>query len=131
MAVRKFRKTWSVDIRFNGQRKRIRSPENSRTGALAFETVLRQRLARGEPLEGDKPIPKILLKDFVGEWMENYVKNNNKPSEQRSKVIILKKHIIPFFGNKELGSINAMSMEQYKTYKLSQKLSPKTIAKNS
>ncbi len=33
-------------------RYRKRSPENSRAGALAYEAVLRQTLARGESLDG-------------------------------------------------------------------------------
>ena len=127
MPVRKIRKSWWVDFRFARDRIRKMSPDNSKAGAEAYEAVLRQRLSKGEPLTGANPFSsKLLFKNFAKEWVETYVKTNNKPSEQKTKGLILNNHLIPFFGDKELKDIKMSSVEQYKTYKL-QKLSPKTI----
>ncbi len=52
MATRKIRSSWWVDFSFNHNRYRVRSPENSKTGAQAYEAALRQKLARGESLAG-------------------------------------------------------------------------------
>jgi hypothetical protein len=41
MAVRKINNTWWVDFMFNYERHRKRSPENSRTGALAYDPGIR------------------------------------------------------------------------------------------
>lgn len=126
MSARKMRNAWWVDFMVARDRIRRKSPENSKAGAEAYESILRQRLARGESLENDKP-SKLFFKDFVKEWMETYVKNNNKPSEQLTKKVILKKHLVPYFGDKELKEIKTATLEQYKTYKLQKELSPKTI----
>ena len=49
MAVRKINKSWYVDLRAD-KRYRIRSPENTKAGAEAYEAVLRHKLARGESI---------------------------------------------------------------------------------
>ncbi len=129
---------WYVDLSHQGMRRRLKSPENSKKGAQAYELVLRQRIARGEDfaLMGQKAKTKdrvekeqeekeankkqTLYQNFVEEWMLTYVKNNNKPSEQEKKACVLKNHLLPFFGKKRLNEINAQLIEQYKTKKLNQ-----------
>ena len=64
-----------VDFRFDGVRYRKRSPENSRSGALAYENVIRQKLARGEALDPVKE-KKILFRDFAEQWVKDYVEVN-------------------------------------------------------
>lgn len=105
------------------------SPENSLAGARAFEALVRQRLARGEPIEGRKQEVKIFKKyrEFSKEWFDRYVKINNKPSEIRSKQSILKVHLLPFFGNKKLNEINNYEIEKFKAKKIKRKLNPKSI----
>jgi integrase len=130
MSARKFRKTWWVDFRFKGNRKRVRSPENSKAGAEAYEATLRQRLARGEPLKGTgaELIQKVpSCKEFSSHWYQTYVITNNKPSEQRTKRSCLSVHLVPFFGEVGLDNIGSQMVEEYKTKKLSEGLSPKTI----
>ncbi len=125
MCVRKRSNKWWVDFSFNGSRYRRPSPENSKAGALAWELVLKQRLARGEPLDPKKE--KITFKDFARDWFETYVKNNNKHSEILSKERILRVHLTPHFENSELEEINNLEIEKYKARKISQELSFKSI----
>lgn len=129
MAVRKLRNSWYVDIRSNRQRRRLKSPENSRTGALAYEAVLRQKLARDESI--DKPDHAAdaaqTFEQFAQKWFEEYVVPNNKQQEQRMKTYILRSSLIPFFGKLPVGQITTHHVEQYKAQALKKGASKKTV----
>ena len=93
MGARKRNNKWWVDFCFNRSRYRRPSPENSKAGALAWELVLKYKLARGEPLDPEKKkIPAF--RDFAWDWFETYAKNNNKHSEIISKETILRVHLV-------------------------------------
>jgi integrase len=125
MSVRKRYGKWWVDFRFNRRRYRKPSPDNTRAGAQAYETHLRYKLARGEPLDVEEK--NTNFKEFVGNWFETYVKNNNKHSEVISKESILRVHLIPYFGRLPLEKIGSLDIEKYKAEKLKEGLCAKTI----
>lgn len=127
MGVRKRHNRWWVDFSFGRVRYRKPSPENSKAGAQAYEAVLKQRLARGEPVE--KPVAKkqLSFKEFAGNWFEVYVKNNNKHSEIRHKETTLRVHLLPFFGRMTMDGISSLDVEKYKSRKIMEGLNPKTI----
>jgi integrase len=128
MATRRIKGWWYTDFRVGGVRYRKRSPENARAGAQAYELVLRQRLARGEDIKHRPPEEKPLtFAEFAKEWMETYVKANNKPSEIAMKESILRVHLLPVFGDQAVGSITEAGIERYKADKRHDGLSPKTI----
>lgn len=129
MSARKFRDSWWVDLRDpQGQRHRVRSPENSKAGAQAFEAVLRQKLAKGEPIEKERTREKeMTLEKFSAQWFQLYVVVHNKPSEQRNKRLALDKHLLPFFGKMPLGAIGVADIERFKLAKLQENLKAKTI----
>lgn len=127
MAVRKIRDTWWVDFQIGRTRYRKRSPRNSRDDAKAFEALLRSRLSRGEPLIPAKTAASPLFQDFAAQWLNDYVKANNKESEQYNKEIYLRVHLVPFFGSKRLDEITPEQIEKYKAKKRSEKLSDVTI----
>lgn len=128
MAVRKFKQAWWVDFQFNETRYRKRSPENTRTGALAYEAVLRQRLARGQPIgKSDGGELQKTFEQFALQWFDQYVVPNNKLSEQRNRRYILNRVLVPFFGKKRIKEITSRSIELYKAAKIKQGLSNKTI----
>jgi integrase len=128
MAVRMIKKSWWVDFRFDSTRYRKRSPENSRAGALAYEALLRQKLARGGmfDLEGTAS-DEVTLEQFAWRWFDQYVKVNNKISEQYSKEKILKSSLVPFFGGMRLGEITAESIEKFKAHQIAKGVANKTI----
>ncbi|MCX6714768.1 MAG: site-specific integrase [Candidatus Uhrbacteria bacterium] len=97
-----------------------------RAGAASYELVLRQRLARGEPVLMSEQAEQS-FSEFAAEWFRTYVQTNNKPSEQRTKMLNLKNHLLPFFGRLPLKKISSSLVEQYKAKKLSENLSPKTV----
>lgn len=132
MSVRKRNNKWWVDFRFNRQRYRKPSPENSKKGALAYELTLRQKLTRGEeilnPHESESDEDKqITFKEYAEKWFAIYVQNNNKFAEVSNKQYILNSHLIPHFGQKLICEISNYDIEEYKTRKLKSGLSPKTV----
>jgi integrase len=123
MAVRRIRRSWWVDFTFNHTRYRKRSPENSRLGALAYEGILRQRLARGDAITETRQT----FADFAERWLKDYVAPNNKPSEKISKEWILRGSLIPFLGSKPVSEITVENIERYKAALIRSGLSRKTV----
>jgi integrase len=127
MSAHKRGNNWYVNFRFARVRYRKRSPDNSRAGAQAYETVLRQKLAKGEPLK-DKPVELVpTFGEFSDEWMASYVETNNKWSEIVSKRNILKVNLLPFFGNMRLDQITSRCIEEYKALKMKTGLKNKSV----
>lgn len=131
MSVYRDKKTgrWYVYICHNRQRHRKISPENTKTGALTYEALMRGKLVRGESLTEKKVQKKVRprFNEFAWEWFEIYVKNNNKPSEIRGKKSILKTHLVPFFGQTRIDRILSIEIERYKAKKIKKGLMNKTI----
>src|SRR5215471_3892528 len=129
MTVRLIKNSWMVDFRANHKRYRIRSPENSRAGAKAYEASLRHSLALGEKLylKRKEPCDDITFEKFAWRWYDQYVKTNNKPSEQYAKENILRSNLIPFFGPMRINEITAERIQQFAAKQKVTKISPKTI----
>jgi integrase len=117
---------WWVDFGFQGKRYRLPSPQNSKTGAQAFESLLRQRLGKGEALITPDKKKTLTFKELSEKWMEAYVKVNNKPSEIKNKRCYLRSCLVPIFGKKRLDEISSLDIEEFKARQLKH-LSPKTI----
>lgn len=130
MSARKFGASWWSDFRHEHKRYRLRSPDNSKAGARAYEATLRQKLARGESVESQTTVTKQEEKTFEAfalEWMETYCKTNNKRSTVRSKYNSLRANLIPYFGRKMLSQITDHDVEQFKAAQLKRGLSPKSL----
>ena len=127
MAARKIHNWWWVDFRVEGVRYRKRCPQNTSAAAKTYESVLRGRLAAGQPLIPPPPVKQQTFAEFSKTWFETYVMTNNKPSEQKSKRTTLAAHLVPWFGHKQLDMISGEDIESYKAAKLKLGLSRKTI----
>ena len=132
MAIRKLRNSWWIDFRHNHTRYRKRSPENSKAGAEAYEAVIRQQLARDGEIVSFKEISKEkeqeqTFEKFAWTWFNSYVKANNKPSVIENKRMILRATLLPFFGKIPVGQISTMKVEQFKSKKIGDGLSNKSI----
>lgn len=129
MAVRKIKNRWYVDFRVEYIRYRKPSPENTKAGAEAYETTLRQKLARGEQIDRLVDVSKqnYTFEQFAWKWFEDYVMSNNKFSEQRAKKGVLTLHLIPFFGRLSPGEITTHHVEQFKAQQIKSGVSPKTL----
>jgi len=129
MSVYKRKDKYWIDFQVNKVRYRKVSPDNSYNGAKIYESILRQKIARGEDIE-NKPEPKkkpITFADFAQKWFEIYVKNNNKLSEIKGKESIFRAHLLPLWSKKSLEDIASIDIEEYKQKKVKIDLSPKTI----
>jgi integrase len=128
MTVIKRGKSYWIDVGFNHHRFRKRSPDNTYKGAKAYELVIRQKLARGQPLDDVKAEMKYTFRETALQWLEVYVKNNNKQSEITNRYYILKSCLIPYFGKIHIDEITSYHIEKYKGYLLKKRgLSPKSI----
>jgi integrase len=127
MAVRKFRNSWWIDFQIDNIRYRKRSPENSRAGAMAYEASLKSRLAHGQPIDRDPKEKELTFEHFAWRWFADYVKPNNKYSEQMSKKYALTSSLIPFFGRMPLRQIKAYDVERYKAQQIQKGYKNKTI----
>jgi integrase len=128
MGVRKFKNSWWVDFQINHIRYRERSPDNSRSGALLHEALLKQRVVRGAPEDKNPKEPEPTFEEFAWRWFDNYVKSNNKHSEQLSKKYTLSSSLIPFFGRMPVGQIKSYDIERYKAQQINGGFKNKTIA---
>jgi integrase len=127
MSVHKRGEHWYINFRFGYNRYRRKSPEDTRAGALAYESSLRLRLARGEDIEVEiKKVEPVLFRDFAERWYKTYVLTNNKYSEQVTKRSVLDYRLIPFFGKKTLQEISALSIEDFKA-RVVKEVSNKTV----
>lgn len=129
MAVRIIRKSWWIDVRHNRKRYRMRSPDNSRAGALAYEARLRRELASGADPHADMQAACAVpsFESFAWQWFKDYVESNNKLSEQRTKRYILSASLVPFFGRTLVDSIGAHQIERYKAEMIRCGIARKTI----
>src|SRR6185436_4793545 len=129
MAVRIIKGSWWIDIRVNHKRHRIRSPENTKAGAEAYEALLRHKSARGESIGSvaDDALQKQTFGEFAPNWYANYVVSNNKLSEQRAKRYTLVRDLIPYFGKLPLEQITTRHIEHFKAEQLNKGLSRKTV----
>ncbi len=127
MSARKIEGNWYADFHVERRRYRVRSPENSKRGAVAYEAVLRHRLAQGEQIMGTKQNPDTGFEAFADKWLVTYVEPNNKDSEVRTKRSITNQHLKTFFGRMKLAAIKGSAIETYKAQKTDAGLSSKTI----
>lgn len=127
MSVRKINKSWYIDFRYNRNRYRLKSPVDTKSGAQAYEALIRQKIVKGEPIIEIPNQETQTFREFSKKWFDSYVMNNNKPSEQRQKEYVLRLHLNPVFGDLPLDQIPIQLIEQYKSIKIKSGLAHKTI----
>ena len=118
---------WFVDIRYNHDRIRMNSPENSKKGAQAYEALLRSNLAKGLPILPETVEKKKTFYEFAEYWFVMHVQATNKSTTIRAKRMTLDRHLYPFLKQKKLDEISSRDIEEIKSIKLREALSPKTV----
>ncbi len=98
----------------------------TKAGAQEYERQLRSAMLTPEADSNSEKEVKTFRR-FVKEFLQYYVKVENKPSEQRTKKIVFDNHLIPAFGRKRLDEITVRDIDRFKSQKLSQGRSPKTV----
>ncbi|TNF28020.1 MAG: site-specific integrase [Deltaproteobacteria bacterium] len=130
---------WYTDVRFEGERYRIKSPVNSKRGALEYERLIVSRRMNGRPATGaleDEDAPEEVevpqerpetFAEWANQWHEVMVVANDAPSEIASKRRILDNHLLKHFGEMLLSDIGYPDVERYKALKVAVPLKAKTI----
>ena len=130
MSVRRFGKSWYVDVSWRGKRHRLRSPDNTIAGARALEQRVRRALAEDGVLDKLDPARQqaaVTFAEFAERWMREYVTPRNKPSEQHSKRQILRRYLLPRFGRMPLDELSTASIDKFVVDERAADLSAKSI----
>lgn len=127
MVATKYRGKWYVDVRVDvpgrGRRRiRRRSPVQTRKGTEAYERQLVEAA-----LSTSTRCDARRFDEYAIEFLTTYAAANNKFSSVVSKESILRVHLIPAFGELELGEIKRAEIERYKAEKLGAGLKAKTV----
>ncbi len=139
MSVYKDSRTGSfiVDVGFTdlaGRKRRIRKQApQSRGEAERMERALKKavRVGKIEAAEAivapPPPPPVAAFSGFANKWFEEFVCIRHRHSVQRVTEQILRIHLVPFFGDRDLRTITARDVEEYVVRKSRERLKPKTI----
>ena len=121
--IRKRGNRYYVDFRADGERSRMSAGKTKRDAEEAL------RVIEGEVARGKFNLPKkerIKFTKFSSHWLETHSKAKNKSSTYRANFLRLKKHLVPFFGDKFLDGITPLLIDQFIGEKKSE-ISPATI----
>jgi integrase len=66
----------------------------------------------------ESPVKRAAFSGFAKRWLDTYIKTNRKHSYYRSTEQILRCHLVPFFGNQDLRSIDQEQVALYKAAKI-------------
>ena len=112
----------------DGRKEEIRksTPFKSKKKAESYERQLRKAL-----LEEDEglvePVEIPCFGEYANHFLETYARVENKPSEVDSKEKILRNHLKPEFGKRKLDEITKQDVKAYRSKKLKQGYSAKTV----
>ena len=62
------------------------------------------------------------LAEFSADFIESYAVASNKPSEVKAKQMILRRHLVPFFGQMRLDEVGLREIERYKCRMLARRI---------
>lgn len=116
---------YDIVIHLNGKRVRVRKAAHAqdRAEALRKEREERLKLERGTFAIGKIP----LFQEFSEEFLINWAKPYNKRSEVRTKSMILRLHLNPFFGAMRLDEPQVVDFDKYVAAKLADGYSKKYV----
>lgn len=60
---------------------------------------------------------KMSMGELADYWLEHYSKVNNAPSQYAKNAERIRKHLVPFFGGKDIGDITPRMVDEYKESK--------------
>ena len=102
------------------------SPINTKRAAEQYEQLLKQKFLEQDQnprTQAESPT----FQEYAETFMRNVAKQENKLSEYRSKESILTHHLLPVFGKLKLDEITRDIIKGYRTKKLDQGYSAKSV----
>lgn len=109
---------WEVDIsleQYDGTKVRVRkkAPVSSKSGSMRWGQARERELLLSRPKKPRKEIPN--LEEFSKKFLDGYARaNRQKPSGIAAKETILRVHLIPLFGIKQLDCITTLDIQVLK-----------------
>lgn len=124
--------TYRVDFTYQdpvtGQERRFRRMTGSKLKREAEELERRWRQeAETPPQPAEAKKNRAAFSGFAKYWLDTYASVNCKPSYCRSSEQIIRVHLVPYFGDRDLRDIGMELVEAYKAQKVKAKLAPKTV----
>jgi integrase len=131
MTARRLKGHWWIDFSFKEsdgrrQRRRERSPVDTKKGAEEFERQRRADLAKPAH-ERKKTEVKPTLEKFSEEFINSYAMANNKPSEVEAKRSTFRSWLVPELGRRRLDEIGVRDIEALKAKMVAAELTPSRI----
>jgi|APSaa5957512622_1039677.scaffolds.fasta_scaffold17258_2 integrase len=90
------------------------------------EKILAERLSQLHKGEFIEPT-KITFRDFSDTWLKKYASGQIRPSTRALYLSLLRNHLLPIFGDKQLAKIGIEDMQELKSRKLEAQLAPQTV----
>ena len=116
-------KRYYVVYSFKGKQK-WKAAGTSRKGAERVLDDIVPKINRGEYRE----LKRVTFAEFAKKWLSEYASGSVKASTLESYKYIFRVHLVPFFGDYELGAITPEDVQAYVSRKRKEgRLSPKTI----
>jgi integrase len=132
MKIYKKEGSWHVYFRYQdpvtGESKRFRRSTGPRTTKSEAQGKGHQwyEAATAPPTAPQQKRKRAAFSGFAKLWLDRHVLVNNKPTTVRATKRILKNHLVPFFGDRDLRVIEAEDVATYKALKV-KTLAPKTV----
>lgn len=128
--IRQIKDSWWIDVWIGPRRYRKKSPDNSRSGALAFEYQFRRTAGRLQALpeevrglmEGE-----VRFAAFAQVWFVVYVKPRLELSTREGYVAVLRRSLVPYFGKLRLDNIDETAVDGFVQSEKARGASAKTI----
>src|SRR6266849_2810579 len=109
--VRHHKGKWWVFIDHKGKRKAKCIGTSKRAADLVAEKI-QAKISLGDFTLLEEKAKPILFADYAAEWLKTYATVRCKPSTVREYEVLLTRHILPFCGAQELGSVTRGDIKQ-------------------
>lgn len=128
--IRTIKGSWWIDVWVHGKRYRKKSPDNSRTGALAFEYQFRRTAGRLQALPAEVQgllEGEVNFAAFAQVWFVVYVKPRLELSTREGYVAVLRRSLVPHFGKLRLDHVDETAVDGFIQSEKARGASAKTI----
>ena len=108
---------------YKRQQKWKRPERNTKEAAEELLTDKIREVQRGEYVE----LTKMTYRDFKDIWVEKYAQGQVRPSTMSMYDGLFNKHLLPILGDRPLSGIGVEDLQELKSKKLAEGLSPQTV----
>ena len=122
---------YRIDLNYRdpitGQTLRYRGSSGTRSKREALALEQRWRTELESPQQSTAPSGRAAFSGFAKRWLDTHIRTNCKPSYVRSTEQILRVHLVPYFGDRDLRSITVEMVETFKAAQVRTGASPKSV----